>query len=68
MTVEQIITALIGLPRRAHVEVVDDDGGAAQITSITSSVYNGTTYVNVTIDRYVRTDDDIAERESEATA
>jgi len=60
VTVEEIITALIGVPGNLEIEVVDDDGIAAQLTAIKITSYSGILYGEAVIDRKMVADNETA--------
>jgi len=62
VTVEEIITALIGVAGNLKIEVVDDDGIAAQLTAIKITSYSGILYGEAVIDRKMVADDETAVR------
>lgn len=60
MRVREIIEALIGVDGNVELEIVDDDGIAAELTSIKFTQSNGITYGGATIDRKLLADDETA--------
>jgi len=62
VTVEEIITALIGVPGNLEIEVVDADGIEAQLTAIKIQSYRGILYGEAVIDRKMVADDETAVR------
>ena len=53
MTVQEIVIALIGIPGRVEVEIVDSDGIAAELLGIKVTQSNGATYVEALIDEKI---------------
>ncbi len=62
MTVQEIINALIGVPGKVEVEIVDADGIAANLTAISITQSNGVTYAEGKVDRFLLADDESAEK------
>lgn len=60
MTVEQIINALIGVPGTVEIEIVDEDGVAAELIGIKITHSHGGTYGEAAIDRKMLADDETA--------
>jgi len=60
VTVQEIITALIGVPGNVEIEIVDDDGVAAQLTAIKITSYSGILYGEAVIDRKMVADNETA--------